>query len=225
MEDFSKKSKKADLENKRLMFWQIGAIVSLALVFFAFEYRSEAPYTMKVIDKAFDSTPVDEVPITVQPQKLLPPPVQPVVRIEVVDNLTKDVKAVNINAEPQPDVAIDNIPPPLPPEVLPDEPIIKVPEIAPEFPGGIEALMVYLSRNIKYPAMARQQLIQGRVYLSFVVEKDGSVTNITLLRGIGGGCDEEAMRVVSGMPSWKPGRQNGMPVRVAYNLPVRFSLQ
>ena len=78
---------------------------------------------------------------------------------------------------------------------------------------------------MRYPAMARESNIQGRVYVSFIVEKDGSVSNIQLLRGIGGGCDEEAIRVVGAMPQWQPGRQNGRAVRVAYNLPIRFSLK
>ncbi len=94
----------------------------------------------------------------------------------------------------------------------------------PAFPGGMDKLMKYLSDNIKYPSQARELGIQGKVFLSFVIEKDGSVTDVTLLRGIGGGCDEEAIRVVKNMPNWIPGKQRNIPVRVRFNLPVNFRL-
>jgi protein TonB len=86
-------------------------------------------------------------------------------------------------------------------------------------------LYSYLGNNIKYPVMAKESGIQGKVYVTFVVERDGSITDVKVLRGIGGGCDEEAVRVVASMPRWKPGKQRGKPVRVQYNLPVRFTLQ
>ena len=95
----------------------------------------------------------------------------------------------------------------------------------PSFPGGEEALMKYLGTQIKYPVMARENGISGRVYLSFYVDKDGKVKEVKVLRGIGGGCDEEALRVVRAMPDWKPGRQNGRNVAVYYNVPVSFNLK
>ncbi len=84
--------------------------------------------------------------------------------------------------------------------------------------------MKYLQDNLKYPVRAKELGIQGKVYLSFVVEKDGSVTDVALLRGIGGGCDEEAIRAVKNMPKWIPGKQRNIPVRVRFNLPVNFKL-
>lgn len=103
--------------------------------------------------------------------------------------------------------------------------VFQVVEVDPEFPGGMEALIKYLSENIKYPEQAKKDKIQGKVYISFVVEKDGSVADAKVLRGIGGGCDEEALRVVNAMPKWEPGKQKGTPVRVQYNLPIVFKLQ
>lgn len=103
--------------------------------------------------------------------------------------------------------------------------VFQVVEVDPEFPGGMEALIKYLSENIKYPEQAKKDKIQGRVYISFVVEKDGSVADAKVLRGIGGGCDEEALRVVNAMPKWTPGKQRNTPVRVQFNLPVAFKLQ
>jgi periplasmic protein TonB len=97
-------------------------------------------------------------------------------------------------------------------------------EELPQFPGGEKELFKFVSTNLNYPDIASQQGIEGIVYVTFTVEKDGSVGDIEILRGIGGGCDEEALRVVSIMPAWKPGTQKGKPVSVRYNMPVRFSL-
>ncbi len=102
--------------------------------------------------------------------------------------------------------------------------VFTVVEQMPVFPGGMEQLIKFLSANITYPAMAKQEGIQGRVFVNFVVEADGSVTNVKVLRGIGGGCDEEAVRVVSSMPNWTPGMQRGEAVRVSYNIPIKFTL-
>ena len=95
----------------------------------------------------------------------------------------------------------------------------------PGFPGGEAKLFEYLQKNIKYPPVARENGIQGRVYVTFVVDKEGKIRDAKILRGIGGGCDEEALRVVRAMPDWKAGRQNGRSVQVQYNLPVNFTLK
>lgn len=105
-----------------------------------------------------------------------------------------------------------------------DSEIYKVVEVMPEFPGGASKMMEFVQRNLKYPIDARENGIQGRVFVNFVVEPDGSITNITIMRGIGGGCDEEAIRVVKSMPKWKPGRHRGNAVRCSYTLPVIFML-
>ncbi len=97
-------------------------------------------------------------------------------------------------------------------------------EKQPQFPGGTDALMKYLNKSIQYPADAIEKGIQGSVYITFVVEADGSLSNTKVLRGIGGGCDEEAIRVIKNMPKWEPGMQKGKPVRVQFNIPIRFTL-
>lgn len=94
-----------------------------------------------------------------------------------------------------------------------------------EFPGGEEARITFLQKNIKYPALARENGIEGRVYVTFVVGPDGSIRDVKVLRGIGGGCDEEATRVVKMMPAFKPAKQNGRPVNVQFNMPIVFSLK
>jgi len=103
-------------------------------------------------------------------------------------------------------------------------PVFTSVEQVPEFPGGLDAFIAFISKNIKYPAEARQNKVQGRVIISFIVENDGSLSNVHVARGIGYGADEEALRVIKASPNWKPGIQNGHPVRVTYSVPISFSL-
>lgn len=105
------------------------------------------------------------------------------------------------------------------------EEVYQVVEIDPMFPGGGEAMYEFLAQNIRYPQSARENNISGRVFLTFVVMADGSLANVRVIRGIGGGCDEEAVRVVKSMPKWIPGKSRGKAVNVQYNLPVNFSLR
>ena len=124
---------------------------------------------------------------------------------------TKNVEITQVKVEEEEEVA--------------EEPIFTVVESEPEFPGGMEALYKYLAQNIKYPQLARENGITGKVYVTFVVEKDGSIANPRILRDIGGGCGAEAIRVVKAMPKWSPGKQRGKAVRVQFNLPVNFNLK
>ena len=102
--------------------------------------------------------------------------------------------------------------------------IYQIVDEMPQYPGGEAAMMKFVSENVKYPQEAKDKDIAGRVFVSFVVEKDGSVSTVKVMRGIGGGCDEEAVRVISGMPKWKPGIKDGKPVRVSYMMPLVFKL-
>lgn len=102
--------------------------------------------------------------------------------------------------------------------------IYQIVDEMPQYPGGEKAMMEYVAKNVKYPQEAKDKEIQGRVFIGFVVEKDGSIGEVKVLRGIGGGCDEEAVRVIKGMPKWKPGIQEGKPVRVSYMMPINFKL-
>lgn len=106
-----------------------------------------------------------------------------------------------------------------------DEKPLLVVEQNPEFQGGLDALLKYLQKHIQYPALAQESGIQGTVFVQFVVSKSGKISNVKVLRGIGGGCDEEAVRVTKEMPNWIPGRQNGQPVPVMFQIPVKFQLQ
>jgi TonB family protein len=104
------------------------------------------------------------------------------------------------------------------------EPVYPVVEKMPSYPGGDDVRIDFLVRNIKYPEQARKNGIQGKVFVTFIVETDGSITEVKVLRGIGGGCDEEAVRVIKLMPKWNPGTDKGQPVRVQFNLPIKFAL-
>jgi protein TonB len=109
-------------------------------------------------------------------------------------------------------------------EVATDK-VLEKAEVMPEFPGGDQALFDFVSKNVVYPEEAKDKEIAGRVLVSFVVEKDGSIGEVKVVQGIGGGCDEEAVRVVKAMPKWKPGKDKGKPVRVSYMMPFTFKLQ
>lgn len=103
--------------------------------------------------------------------------------------------------------------------------VFTIVEQMPSFPGGDSKLTEFIAKNIQYPQKAQETGIQGRVFVSFVVEPDGSVSNVKVIRGIGGGCDEEAVRVIKMTPKWNPGKQRGKAVRVSYQIPVLFKLQ
>lgn len=110
-------------------------------------------------------------------------------------------------------------------KVSDDDAIFFVVEVQPEFPGGLDSMYAFIQKNLIYPEKAKAEGIEGRVFITFTIEKDGSVSNVKILRGIGGGCDEAAKEVVEKMPKWKPGTQRGKPVRVQFNLPIKFELE
>ena len=121
------------------------------------------------------------------------------------------------------DIAV-NTPPPAPKEEVTNK-VFDVVEVMPSYPGGQGALLSYLSTHVKYPVVAQENGVQGRVTVSFVVERDGSITDVHVVRSVDPSLDREAARVVSSMPNWQPGKQNGSAVRVKFNVPVQFKLQ
>lgn len=160
--------------------------------------QDESAYMMERLEETGEATQ-EETPVVAEPESA-----------EVHDNVESD------NAEP------DNAEP----ETLEEETkIFDVVEQMPSFPGGQGALMEYLSKNVKCPVVAQENGVQGRVVVSFVVERDGSFTDVKVVRSVDPSLDREAMRVVSSMPKWIPGKQNGSAVRVRFNMPVSFRLQ
>lgn len=216
-----------DLEKWRVTFFQIGVILALSLSLAAFEWKSAArPFTLHALDP-FDGVSADLVAITVQkPDLPTPPKPQTVTVFTMVDDKKVVIDDFMIDVGDDQSKPIEPFVPILAPEPEPthDFEIFVVAETMPDFPGGYPALHVYLRRNIQYPEMARQLGISGTVYISFIVDIDGKIGQVAVLRGIGGGCDEEALRVVNSMPKWSPGKQRGKPVRVAMSIPVKFVL-
>ena len=221
-----KKSPKANLENKKLMFIQIGLIISLAVAWAVFEIKSYDKMEFADVGRTVEVVEEEMVEITKQEQK--PQPVEvpkQTTQIQVVED-DVEVDDIEINADvDQNEVIEEYVAPEIEEEDIQEAEIFTIVEEMPDFPGGTQKLADYLAKNIKYPQMARESGIQGRVFISFVVEPDGSVSNVNVMRSLGGGCDEEAVRVVKAMPKWKPGKQRGKPVRVSYILPVNFKLQ
>ncbi len=226
-----KKSPKADLEKGKGLNLLMGLVVALAVVFVSLEYRSYDKIEDNVQDKLniadiedvmiIDESEPEPEPEPEQPQQQ---EVQLPEEFKVVDNTQKVEKIALVSAEEAK---------PLPPPVIvapkqqeeDPEQIFEIVETNPEFPGGSKALNTYLSKNIKYPERPAEMGVSGKVIVRFVVERDGSVTQVTVARGVDPDLDKEAVRVISSMPRWKPGMQQGKPVRVRYTQPVVFKLQ
>jgi len=223
----AKKSPKANLENKRVIFIEIGLIVTLAVVLLAFEWRK---YDVTVVEMGAREAmeQVEEIIINtkqeVKPPPPKPPPTTTVLNIVEDDVEIEDELVIDVEADEEMEIE-EYVPIEVEEEEVVEEEIFLVVEQQPEFPGGEKARLTYLANNIDYPQMARESNIQGVVYVTFVVEPNGKISNVGILRGIGGGCDEEAIRVVEAMPSWQPGKQRGRAVRVRFNMPIKFTLQ
>ena len=218
-----KKSKKAQLEQLRGQFFFVGLIVSLSFAIFAFEWKTygDGPTVGKKIIYEFE--PPEIIPPTVddipkKPKPKLAPEIIPVDN----DKETLEPDQFIIDAgeleEFNPEDFENDFN-----EELEDEPIF-IAEVMPEFEGGLGAFMKYMAENIEYPRKARNLGVEGKVFVQFVVDKDGSLTNIELVRGVGAGCNEEAIRVIKESPKWLPGKQRGKPVRVKMVIPVYFQL-
>lgn len=222
-----KKSKKADLERKKPIYLQVGLVLALSLALLSFEYKSydkvqeeTASVTQaEVIEEVVMQTKQEVKPET-------PPPAQAqTTLLNIVDNNVKVDNDIEIDAddngeknqeyqEVTQEVAVE----------AEEAQIFSVVEESPSYPGGDEARMKYLKDNLKYPQLARESGIDGTVYIEFIVERDGSISKPVIKRDIGGGCGDEALRVVKSMPKWSPGKQRGKPVRTQFVLPIKFIL-
>ena len=182
--------------------------------------------------------PKKEIPVARQTQKFTAPVikkdelVKEENQIKQMDKLDDKVAVGTENHEGTKDRNVEavrndiavNTPPPAPKEEVTNK-VFDVVEVMPSFPGGQGALLSYLSSHVKYPVVAQENGVQGRVTVSFVVERDGSITDVHVVRSVDPSLDREAARVVSSMPNWQPGKQNGSAVRVKFNVPVQFKLQ
>ena len=214
----AKKSKKAAIENQRGSWLLMGLVVALAFMFVSFEW-TQHDVRVAALSPDDESIFVTElVPITFPEEKLEPPP-PPETKV------TELFEIVENNMEVTDNVSTVWIPPVVETETVVEDVIHVSVEVMPEFIGGTAALMKYLSSNIKYPTISQETGSQGKVIVQFVVDKDGTISNPEVVRGVDPYLDKEAIRVISSMPKWTPGVQNGKKVRVKFTVPVSFRLQ
>lgn len=218
-----KKNPEANIEQKKTLLFMVGLVVALSSFCIIVQWKDYDMVQAMFGDMQYDQEEEEMIPIT--QQEIVPPPPPPpaAVEIEIVedDEEVEDIEIEETDIDEDTEVEIVEIVE----EVEAELEIFTVVEDMPGFPGGEEELFRFLGKNIKYPAMAKDAGIKGTVYVNFVVWIDGTIKDVKVLRGIGGGCDEEAMRVVKNMPKWKPGKQRGKTVPVTYNLPIRFTLR
>ena len=222
-----KKSQHASLEDKKIIYVLMGFVFVLSLCYVALEWTEQEVTKYEVMDDEFLFE--EEVEIQQTTQETPPPPPPPAVQeVEVLNVVEDDVEteSIEINTEDDKEEVVIAAPVEAPEEEEEEEVIFVVVESMPEFPGGQQALFKYLSENVKYPVIAQENGIQGRVICQFVVNKDGSIVDIEVVRSGGDpSLDKEAVRVVKSMPKWKPGKQRGKPVRVKFTVPINFKLQ
>lgn len=220
-----KKKPSADLTNRAPFHLAIGFVISFALMLTAFEwkfYDDGAAMDLGQLDNNFEE--MMEVPITEQPPPPPPKIEQPQI-IEVPDEeeIEEEIE-IDLDMEVTEETVIEEVVfEEVPEEEVADE-IFTVVEDQPTPPGGMQAFYKYVGKNMKYPAQARRMGIEGRVFVQFVVDKDGTITEVQAIKGIGAGCDEEAERVLRNAPKWKPGKQRGRAVKVRMVLPITFKL-
>ena len=235
-----KKSKKADLEGTKSTGLLIGYILALAVMFACFEWTTrEYVETEPVVFAAYAAMEEEVVPITQPIFTAAPPPPADAPQVaeilDIVDDNT-DIEEEKIESSEDTHEAVSGpvshvsgpvaTGPIVDQEESDENEIFQVVEQMPEFPGGMNALVAYLSKNIKYPQDAQDQGVQGRVTVSFVVNKDGTVVDPEVMKSSNfASLDKEALRVVKAMPKWNPGKQRGKPVRVKYSVPVTFRIQ
>lgn len=235
-----KKNPQVDLEKKKRTFALIGLVVSLAIVFYAFEHRTWEDEGTGLGALNLEDIEEEIIPITQQNQPPPPPPPPPPPVQEILEIVEDDVEIedeVKIDTEADEDTEIEEIE--VEEEVV-EEQIFTIVEDMPAFKGceGIankaerdactqKKIFEFMGKNQNYPEIAREAGIQGTVYVSFVVGKSGKVEDVTVLKGVAGGSmlDKEAVRMISLLPNFTPGKQRGKAVKVKYNLPVRFTLR
>jgi len=220
-----KKNPKISLERKQGMFFNIGLAISLLLMITAFEWRfydDGSLVDLGQIDDNFED--IMEIPLTEQPPP--PPPkieLPKIIEVPDEEEIEEDID-VDLDVEITEETVIEDIVfEEAPEEEVADE-IFDIVEDQPAPPGGMAAFYKYIGKHIRYPNQARRMGIEGRVFVQFVVDKKGRLTDVKAIKGIGAGCDEEAVRILKGAPQWKAGKQRGRPVKVRMILPITFKL-
>jgi len=220
-----KKNPKADLQRTTGLFFNVGLVISLLIVIFAFEkkvYDDGSEVNLQAQTEEFED--LMDIPQTQQPPPPPPKKIQPEI-IEVPDEeeIEEEIE-IDLDVEMTEETVIEEVVFEEAPEEEVVEEIFTIVEDQPTPNGGMAAFYQYVSKKLKYPAQARRMGIEGKVFVQFVVDKDGTLTEVQAVKGIGAGCDEEAVRVIEGAPKWNPGKQRGRAVKVRMILPITFKL-
>jgi len=221
----SKKNPKADLTRTTGLFLNVGLVVSLLLVIFAFEKKVyDDGSLVNLSAQAEDFEDLMDIPQTQQPPPPPPKKVQPEI-IEVPDEeeIEEEIE-IDLDVEMTEETVIEEVVFEEAPEEEEVDEIFTIVEDQPTPIGGMSEFYQFVQKKLKYPAQARRMGIEGKVFVQFVVDKDGSLTEVKAVKGIGAGCDEEAERVIQSAPKWKPGKQRGRSVKVRMILPITFKL-
>jgi protein TonB len=214
-----RKKPEADLRNYYTIILEGGLIVALLVFVVAFKVDlTTEKEEVQLVEKQ-ETVKMEEIQRTKQVEKPPPPP-RPPVPVEVPNDEVIEDEIIDLDADLDLDAPMDMPPPPPPAEEEEEDEVFVVVERMPDLKGGMAALQ----KHIEYPELARKAGIEGRVYVQFVVDENGNVQNPRVVRGIGGGCDEEAIRAVKQV-KFTPGMQRGKPVKVQFSLPVVFKLQ
>jgi protein TonB len=221
-----KKNPTVDLNNKRGLIFSLSLVITLSMMLYAFEWKQ---YDKSIVELTSKQTNVFETMIEV-PSTVIPPPPEVVVQqpqlVAVPDEeeIEQEIKFV-FDVEVTEETKVEEYKPVEIPkmEEESDEIFLVVEENA-NPKGGISEFYQYVSGNIKYPAQARRLRVEGRVYVEFIVGKDGKIFDAITVKGIGAGCDEEAVRIIMSAPAWNPAKQRGKPVKQRMVLPITFKL-
>jgi len=226
-----KKSKKADLEPKRILFMEIGMVVALGVALLAFEWQAAPQEESKDVVVAQTALEEEIVPITRADETPPPPPPEPPKVTDILDIVADDVRVdtnIDINIEADQSTEITPIVFVETAAIVEEEEeiLFAIVEDKPLFNGmdAEQGFREWVGKNTSYPAVAQENGISGRVYVEFSISKTGEVIDVRLLRGVDPLLDAEALRVIKSSPKWEPGRQRGKPVKVKYQFPVNFKL-
>lgn len=218
-----KKSREANLENKKAGFFFVGLTMVSALVGMAFHHQTVVPdeVTAKIEDNSMNDDLIFEIPpeeeiIEEQPEVAPPPPV--IEEIEVTEEEVEEEFDMSQIADPILEIPEEVV------EAPKAEEILDFAAVEPEFPGGQAEMAKWIQKEVKYPELSKEMGEQGVVYVKFVVNSNGTIEQVQIARGVSDALDAEAKRVVKNMPKWKPGEQAGKKVRVRYTLPIQFRL-
>lgn len=220
-----KKNPLRDVERRKSSLLITGLVAALSFVLVAFEWTT-FDHEINLSSNSWSNDLMEEEIVPISRMKAPPPPPPPVKDepFVIVEELAPTTEPVEVSEPIIPeDPVVQSIAAPV--EIIEEEPVLLSSSVMPEFTGGEEEMYRYLKNSVRFPAMAKESGISGAVYVTFVVDTNGAISEAKVLHGIGGGCDEEALRVIRNMPLWKPGIQNGKPVKVRYNMPIRFTLK